>query len=252
MPRRCPFCPRNANTAEHVNPNWLSQMYRQRNGPGTFTMRFGGLYPERTVKNRFNQTVRVCLACNTGWMARLEARAKPALTAMANGERIMMGVAGQWVLTRWLMKQAVMQEFVLPPSSELRISNASQRHLIKSGGIPEGWLVAIAGFEGDSHLGVEHTIGRPKVRVADDGTTVGHVALHTFQFECFVGQVLLHSCAEVPVVQNFLGGPQYAAELLTRPLLRWPSTQTLRPEWMDTIKNFVPVSAGPGHLGVSA
>ena len=151
-----------------------------------------------------------------------------------------MGIAGQWTLTRWLLKQAIVQEFVIPQTSELRISTTAQRRTIKSGGIPEGWRMAIGAFEGVASLGVQHRIGRAKIHIDDVGTLLGRCALHTFRFECFVGQVLVHSCIEPPRVQQLLGGPGFAEELLAEPLLFWPPRATFSPDSIQTVEEFQP------------
>ena len=71
VPRTCPFCERPPDSNEHVDPQWISRHYLERDaGPGTSTMSFGDLYPPRTVP-LLNQTVRICGSCNDGWMAQL-------------------------------------------------------------------------------------------------------------------------------------------------------------------------------------
>jgi hypothetical protein len=100
--RTCPFCDRPADSAEHADPQWMSRYYLDRDtGAGSFTMSFGGLYPDRTVPV-LNQTIRVCHRCNGGWMAILEDRVKPALIAMSGGDGLIVGPHGQLVLAQWL------------------------------------------------------------------------------------------------------------------------------------------------------
>ncbi|MDA8284342.1 MAG: hypothetical protein M0Z42_13850, partial [Actinomycetota bacterium] len=148
MPRTCPFCDRPADTAEHVDPQWISRHYLERDvKPGTFTMSFGDLYPPRTVP-LLNQTIRVCSWCNGGWMATLEARVKPALLHMKNGEGLVIGPDGQRALAHWLLKSAVVRELVMPQASPLRVSTPDQRRLVAAGIIPVGWRIAIAAYEG--------------------------------------------------------------------------------------------------------
>ena len=237
MPRRCPFCANMANSGEHVDPRWVSRLYHDADsGAGTFTMSFGGLYSERTART-LNQTVRVCRSCNGGWMAQLEARAKPGLVSLKSGEPLEIGSDGQHVLAWWLLKNAVVKELVTPASSPLRVSTQAQRQLVRSGSIPEGWRVAIGGYEGTGPNLVHH-FSTVKRYVDSDGVRGGSVVLHTLRFECFVGQVLLHSMVETPVLRDLLGGPQYAIEIPQNNVVTWPPPALHGSDSLEIVRNF--------------
>jgi hypothetical protein len=220
----------------------MSRYYLDREaGTGSFTMSFGGLYPDRTVPV-LNQTVRVCRHCNGGWMAVLEGQVKPALIAMSGGDGLVIGPDGQRVLAWWLLKNALVRELTTPQDSPLRVSTHDQRKLVAAGAIPEGWKVGVGAYEGPGpHL--THTFSRVKQYVGDDGQPAGKVLLHTLQFECFVGQVLLHSMLQPPELVHLLGGQQYAVEIPKRVPVTWPPPATLTPAWMATVREFGPAPA---------
>jgi len=237
MARRCPFCENPADSREHVDPQWVSRLYLGADsGVGTFTMSFGGLYPERTART-LNQTVRVCRSCNSGWMAQLEARAKPGLIKLKSGEPLKIGSEGQQAIAWWLLKNACVKELVAPVSSPLRVSTQVQRQLVRSGDIPEGWRVAIAAYEGTGpHL--MHHFSTVKMYIDSEGVAGGYVVLHTVRFECFVGQVLLHSMVETPVLRDLLGGPSYAIEIPQTNLVTWPPPAVFGPDSLEIVRDF--------------
>lgn len=241
MARHCPFCARPADTDEHVDPQWISRFYLERDSqPGNFTMSFGGLYPPRTVP-LLNQTVRVCGSCNQGWMARLEDCVKPALLRMKDGGGLVIGPDGQRALTQWLLKNAVVRELMTPQGSPFRVSTPDQRQQVAAGTLPAGWRVALAAYEGPGpHLA--YSFSNVKEHVDEAGRRLGRVVLHTLRFECLVSQVLVHSLAEPPELANLLGGAPYAVEIPGEADVVWPPTAILGPEWMEIVQKF-----GPDH-----
>ena len=237
MARRCPFCDNPADSAEHVDPLWITRMYLEADSsPGTFTVSFGDLYPDRTAKT-LNQTVRVCSSCNSGWMAQLEAKAKPALVALRSGEPLRIGPQGQEVLASWLMKSAIVREFVMPASSPFRVSTMEQRSLVRAGKIPEGWQVAIGAYEGTGPQ-LTYRFSTVKRYVSNDGVAGGSVVLHTTRFECFVGQVLLHSMVERPVLRDLLGGSGYSIVIPQTTPVEWPPSAVFTADSLEIVCDF--------------
>jgi hypothetical protein len=239
VPRTCPFCGQPADTVEHVDPEWISRHYLERDAsPGTFTMSFGDLYAPRTVP-RLNQTVHLCGSCNSGWMAALEYRVKPALLRMKDGEGLIIGPDGQRAMRHWLLKNAVVRELVTPQCSPLRVSTPEQRRQVAAGVVPAGWRIAIAGYEGPGH-NLAYIFSSVKQHVGDTGSPLGRIVLHTLRFECFVAQVLVHSLTEPPLLTNLLGGPHYAVEIPGPEPVVWPPSALLGPAWMETVQQFAP------------
>lgn len=203
-------------------------------------MSFGELYTSRTVPI-LNQTVKVCATCNGGWMVRLEDQVRLPLLKMKSGEGLIIGPDGQKVLTKWLLKNALVRELVTPEGSPFRVSTSEQRGQVARGEIPAGWRVAIGGYEGPGpHL--HHKFSRVKQLVDDRGSQQGSVILHTLRFECFVAQVLIHSQADSPELLHLLGGPQFAIEIPQEQPVAWPLPAVLGPEWMEIVEDF-----GPDH-----
>jgi hypothetical protein len=201
-------------------------------------MSFGNLYPSRTVPV-LNQTVKVCSACNSGWMAQLEAEIRPPLLRMKSGEGLVIGPEGQKVLTQWLLKSAVVRELVTPADSLFRISTPEQRRLVADCQVPTGWRVAVGAYEGSGpHL--QYRFSRAKQLIDGLGREIGRVILHTLRFECFVAQVLIHSQADPPELVHLLGGQQFAIEIPQEQPIVWPPPSALTPQWMKTVEEFGP------------
>jgi hypothetical protein len=199
-------------------------------------MSFGDLYALRTVPV-LNQTVKVCGNCNGGWMARLEDQVRLPLLAMKGGEGLIIGPDGQRVLTKWLLKNALVRELVTPQDSPFRVSTQEQRRQVARDGIPAGWRVAIGGYEGPGpHL--LHKFSRVRQLVDDHGRGQGRVILHTLRFECFVAQVLIHSQEDSPELLHLLGGPRFAIEIPKEQRVVWPPPAVLGPEWMEIVGEF--------------
>lgn len=241
MARMCPFCSKKADSDEHVNAQWISDHFRARDGGnGKFTMTFGDLYPQRTAK-RLNQTVRVCQVCNNGWMSTLEARFKPALIAMSEGNPLHIGVKGQKTIAQWLIKSALTAELTTPKESLLRVSTREQRLLVAAGQIPTGWRIAIGAYEGSGSQ-LEHHFSNVTQLVADNGRSLGCTILHTLRLECFVGQVLIHSMSINPDLKQLLGGPTFGLEIPRNEIIFWPPPGILNEETIKTVLSLASTS----------
>src|SRR4051794_31220769 len=112
----CAFCGSSERlSGEHTLPAWMQPLLREPSeqegthhravlrvddeAPATWTERPG--HPATT-------TVRsVCIGCNNGWMARLEAEAKPFLTTMIRGHGRTYYERGATVIATWLIKTAL-------------------------------------------------------------------------------------------------------------------------------------------------
>ena len=163
---------------------------------------------------------------------------------MKDGEGLTIGPDGQRALLHWLLKNAVVHEFVMPQGSPFRVSTAEQRRQVAAGVVSAGWRIAVAGYEGPGP-NLAHTLSGVKEQIDDSGLPVGGIVLHTFRFECFVAQVLLHSLPEPPELANLLGGPQYAVEIPHPEPIAWPPAAVLGPQWMDTVQQFGPDQPRP-------
>jgi len=203
-------------------------------------MTFGDLYPQRTAK-KMNQIVRVCHTCNSGWMSRLEARFRPALIAMSEGNQFHIGPNGQKTIARWLIKSSLTAELTTPKDSLLRVSTREQRLSVHDGQIPAGWRTAIGAYEG-SGSNLEHHFSNVTQLVTDDGESLGYTILHTLRLESFVGQVLIHSMSINPELKHLLGGPTFGLEIPQQEIVFWPPPGILNEKTIKKVLNLTSVS----------
>jgi hypothetical protein len=75
----------------------------------------------------------VCASCNHGWMARLEADAKPILLSMAAGDPVSLGPEAQRVLAAWALKTAVVHDNAQGKPWRPTPMGAECRHLADTG-----------------------------------------------------------------------------------------------------------------------
>jgi hypothetical protein len=121
--RRCAFCDSDEKlTREHVIPQWLAEALHEME-PGDPDPEWradywaGGMVerdrnhpmPRPTVVVRH-----VCEACNTGWMADLEGRAKPLIEPMVRGQRTTLDLAQQVEVATWASKTVLALEYHEP------------------------------------------------------------------------------------------------------------------------------------------
>jgi hypothetical protein len=231
--RECPFCPRHANTAEHLYPQWISRHYRDNGGPASdFTLSMGAALGGTRRAKLLNQTVKVCGVCNNGWMSRLEERVRPVLLGLVSSDAAAISVAEQEVLSRWLFKSAVLHETLLPEPVSLRAA----RFLHADGGVPEGWSAHVAAAApGESTF--THHAGPIVSFTHDGGSFRGRVRLHTMRFGAFASQVVLHSLDVVPGFDALLGGQAFAAQVWppSGEVQPWPPGTILLAEWFDIV-----------------
>jgi hypothetical protein len=106
--RLCIFCGERADSDEHVLPAWLQGILPS-DEPVLHYRQIGSDGSERRewMKRPFREKVGVvCNNCNTGWMSRLEAAAKPILTAAIKrtGVPILFTAPEQLIAAAWALK----------------------------------------------------------------------------------------------------------------------------------------------------
>jgi hypothetical protein len=179
MAKRCLFCPRTVDSAEHVWSDWILEDLKP---VQPIHIRIGKTIskwvdnPEVRVKN-------VCQKCNNGWMSDIENENKPHMLAMMNDEPTVLAPKQQKLLTRW----AILKAIVIDGSSKSRIPfySESERTGVKppARSIPVGtfaWIgrLSVKAF----HAGLTDTFGAinnvPKAFHGCVTTiTVGHLAI---------------------------------------------------------------------------
>lgn len=103
--RRCLFCNEDANSKEHVWPQWILKLLparrpvRQRLGTGKEVKYSGNFKPKG-----------VCSTCNYGWMSELETEAKPILGPIVQDLSIQLDLEDQTKIARWAFKTTIVLE----------------------------------------------------------------------------------------------------------------------------------------------
>jgi hypothetical protein len=110
MPKLCLFCDNQADTKEHLWPDWALQGLNR-------------VHPIRQVIQKsepkeFHGDVRmkcVCAGCNHGWMSDLENSVRPVVGAMVQDIAVTIDVEAQGTISRWVTKTAMVLEAAIPP-----------------------------------------------------------------------------------------------------------------------------------------
>ena len=165
MPRTCVFCRAPASSREHVFPQWLSRYYHEREADGVFTL----WSPEgRARKVRIvDATVRrVCEACNSGWLSRLETSSEPILRGLISGQETTLQPTEQRVLSLWGVKTCFMLQ-LYQHSTEKIAPLAHYIDLHRERQPQPGTRVSVGAYSGE-HRGGHSMMGRPELRVQSD------------------------------------------------------------------------------------
>jgi hypothetical protein len=85
----------------------------------------------------------VCKTCNGGWMSRLENLVRPILQPMMRGQPLPLSKEDQLVLVRWLMKTAMMMEFVRD-AIPMFFRSEDRRSFFESSAIPNNTVMVLA------------------------------------------------------------------------------------------------------------
>ncbi|MER7919052.1 MULTISPECIES: hypothetical protein [unclassified Streptomyces] len=112
--KKCIFCPSNADSAEHVLPDWLNRWgpgggsgVRQLNVNGTPVIENGGPFSKKLKI--------VCRPCNNVWMSGMETEVRPTLVRVFEWDGrapLQLDAGEQLALARWAFKTAVVAAHV--------------------------------------------------------------------------------------------------------------------------------------------
>jgi len=107
--RQCLFCERNANTREHVLPDWILERLKGKRKMAIAgyvdgrPVRVIGIKPE--LKAKF-----VCKTCNNGWICSLEEANRPLLGSLLRDIAAPIDTIQQWSVARWAVKTIMVME----------------------------------------------------------------------------------------------------------------------------------------------
>ncbi len=134
-------------TREHVWPRWLEAFLGDGLEPHV-SAEEGQVLRSWNAKLVSHTVKRVCGACNNGWMAELEARARPTLEPLLQGKAVALSLEDQRVLARWAVKTTTACDLCNP---EPAAPQALRRELVGGGDPPEGMVVLLARYAGKRH-----------------------------------------------------------------------------------------------------
>src|SRR5581483_12167985 len=129
MARQCIFCPRPADSKEHLWSGWILEVFKSRpelQQPIRFSK---GKTTARWIDNPEVLISCVCQSCNNGWMSDLEIQNRPQMLPMLLDQRTTLGPQQQKSLARW----AILKGMVLEAANRERDSfyNNEERSAFK-------------------------------------------------------------------------------------------------------------------------
>lgn len=191
--RVCVFCGGRAGSAEHIFANWINDVFpvlvvgEPQAVLGTLAR--DGDSTERRWKSTgvaTQITKEVCHECNTGWMSRLEGKAKPLLTPMMTGVPTRLTLDEQITVATWATKTAITAELV--HGHDFNFSPEERRIVMTEQRPPAHVAVMASAIETD--IGpCRATVARGQV-VNATNEVVAWMHVHTVQVGTLVFQVL--------------------------------------------------------------
>lgn len=182
---------------EDVAPRWTSRAI------GAENQRVVSRNDGRFIRNDTGLRVKlpgVCVACNTGWMSRLEKRVAPWLRPALLGEQIALAMPQQATVAFWAAKTAMLYELasrkVRPP---LALPESNLRWLYdhrEDRQPPPGTQVWLARVDPMTATDPERftisgaisaSLRSDSPNIDPDGSAIHYI--NTFRFACFVAQV---------------------------------------------------------------
>ena len=152
--RSCGFCGGPGVNKEHLWPNWLRKVIlASRSGGGQKKFRAQLERGGRTisfVKPSLEIEVGMpCKTCNEGWMHRLEEQVKSFMTDMVDrGLKTLLDDYRQTLLTRWIIKTAMVYEFTDPLAEQKYFSEGDRKAFKESFALPSNLWIWLARYDG--------------------------------------------------------------------------------------------------------
>ena len=165
---KCLFCPRDADSGEHLFPAWLRGMFQTDRRPSftTVSARFENLGEETRelsrTRRRHPRAVAnikhyvVCRECNNGWMSVLENSVIPILSPIIRGEHLSLNQHELRTIERWVAKTTIVNEIGYP--GQITIPEPNRQIVKDEGTLPSYWQIFIGqGISADGQFGSSYS-----------------------------------------------------------------------------------------------
>jgi len=155
---KCVFCSNGSLSKQHMWPDWIKKILPRIETSHSqyltrFSMHTGNavlLQPE-FQQHRGNIGARkirnVCRTCNSGWMSRIEEKAKPTLTKLILGEDIELTITDQILVSTWATLMAIIAEYT--DISTLSISENDRQWIMNNSKPPHEWKIWLGRYSGN-------------------------------------------------------------------------------------------------------
>jgi hypothetical protein len=249
-PKKCIFCGGRPLTKEDVWPTWLTQ-YVPRDLPSysdsVNTISASGeittVRKKRSGDPRSRRAKCVCATCNSGWMSRLQERAKPIVLALVRGTETTLSVRDQDLLSAWATMSTITSEYFNP--SQVAISARHRRRFWKTQRALKNWKIWIGNYRrGEWKPYRAHNAwtyvksSRPRRKPPPPNTQTTTLVF---------GQLYLHvTSSEISNIIKRLAFPEPLTNTILKQIwpartgtLRWPPRQTMNDRDADTVTAFL-------------
>lgn len=164
-PGKCIFCEGRGLSKEHIFPEWIQGVLPKRFRETTHKITRGADHQDLGIHSSYRPVRQgdplarkvyvVCKSCNSGWMSRLQTRAKPIATLLIGGGGKLLTVADQKTLSAWMAMTTMVIEFADPPTVA---ATQTERALLKSSEVPPpNWQIWLGTFVGEQDRSFWHT-----------------------------------------------------------------------------------------------
>jgi hypothetical protein len=153
-PGKCMFCSGGNLTKEHFWPRWAASLLpsypenRHVEQVYTYVEKSRLVRPpaiRQRTGNAWTKKIRVvCQSCNSGWMSRLEDKARIMLTPLIKGEAVELSLEAVLVLSQWIVLEMMVGEQNQP--IEVVTTAEQRRHFWQELEMPKNLNIWIANF----------------------------------------------------------------------------------------------------------
>ncbi len=165
-PKQCAFCDSNANSREHIWPQWMHPMLTEPVGPQSHVKLVMEPSSSPAFRRRCqrqgtlktNRVRSVCRECNSGWMNRIETSSRGILEKIVAGENVALSQKDQERLSQWIM----MKVFVMEHEYEYDLSLKEERAAFaKNQVIPPYYHIFLSKHKSVSSMFRDRATGSP-------------------------------------------------------------------------------------------